>query len=257
MPGFLKAMARNPRLLFGQSNLFLLSHMRANTSLFGHVLGSHPEIEGYYEMHIGYYSWRSLWRQKLLYFADHEAKPRSHIMFDKLLHNYCVLAPQLLARPTSRVIMMLRAPGRSIQSIASLYRNKEPDHPHADPVNAAQYYVERLGELQRMAPQLAGSFYYLDAESLVDTPDQALAGLSRWLQLATPLSSEYQVFENTGKHQCGDSSEAIRSGKIVRSRNSYDEIQVPEQPLQQAERAYRQCRDEMLRLCANRGDQPG
>ena len=36
------------------SRIFLLSHMRAFTSLAGHILGSHPQINGYFEMHISY-----------------------------------------------------------------------------------------------------------------------------------------------------------------------------------------------------------
>ena len=36
------------------ARIFLLSHMRAYTSLAGHILGSHPQINGYYEMHLGY-----------------------------------------------------------------------------------------------------------------------------------------------------------------------------------------------------------
>ena len=35
------------------ARIFLLSHMRAYTSLAGHILGSHPQINGYYEMHSG------------------------------------------------------------------------------------------------------------------------------------------------------------------------------------------------------------
>jgi len=36
------------------ARIFLLSYMRAFTSLAGHILGSHPRINGYYEMHISY-----------------------------------------------------------------------------------------------------------------------------------------------------------------------------------------------------------
>jgi hypothetical protein len=36
------------------TRIFLLSHMRAFTSLAGHILGSHPQVNGYYEMHISY-----------------------------------------------------------------------------------------------------------------------------------------------------------------------------------------------------------
>ena len=35
------------------ARIFLLSHMRDLTSLAGHTLGSHPQINGYYEMHLG------------------------------------------------------------------------------------------------------------------------------------------------------------------------------------------------------------
>jgi len=34
--------------------IYLLSRMRAFTSLAGHILGSHPQINGYYEMHLSY-----------------------------------------------------------------------------------------------------------------------------------------------------------------------------------------------------------
>jgi len=30
------------------ARIFLLSHMRVYTSLAGHILGSHPQINGYY-----------------------------------------------------------------------------------------------------------------------------------------------------------------------------------------------------------------
>ncbi|MGV8991151.1 MAG: hypothetical protein ACOH1Q_07075 [Thiobacillus sp.] len=32
------------------ARISLLSHMRALSSLAGHILGSHPQINGYYEM---------------------------------------------------------------------------------------------------------------------------------------------------------------------------------------------------------------
>jgi hypothetical protein len=45
------------------ARIFLLSHMRAFTSLAGHILGSHPQINGYYEMHISYEDASALERQ--------------------------------------------------------------------------------------------------------------------------------------------------------------------------------------------------
>jgi len=45
------------------ARIFLLSHMRAFTSLAGHILGSHPQINGYYEMHLSYEDASALDRQ--------------------------------------------------------------------------------------------------------------------------------------------------------------------------------------------------
>ncbi len=36
------------------ARIFPLSHMCTHTSLMAHILGSHPQINGYYEMHLGY-----------------------------------------------------------------------------------------------------------------------------------------------------------------------------------------------------------
>jgi len=45
------------------ARVFLLSHMRAFTSLAGHILGSYPQINGYYEMHLSYEDAAALDRQ--------------------------------------------------------------------------------------------------------------------------------------------------------------------------------------------------
>jgi hypothetical protein len=36
------------------ARIFLLSYMSAFTSLAGHILGSHPQVNGYQEMYLGY-----------------------------------------------------------------------------------------------------------------------------------------------------------------------------------------------------------
>ena len=66
------------------SRIFLLSHMRAFSSLAGHILGSHPAINGYFEMHISYDDVSALDKQ-LDVLQEHEAlKQNSHNLFDKL-----------------------------------------------------------------------------------------------------------------------------------------------------------------------------
>ena len=44
-----------------------------------------------------------------------------------------------------------------------------------------------------------------------------LESLSNWLELDTPLTSSYDLFEKTGKPHFGDMSPNIMVGKIVRN----------------------------------------
>ncbi len=245
---FLHALLHNPRLVLKHRNIFLLSHMRANTSLFGHLLGSHPQIEGYYEMHMGYYSWKSLWRQKLRHFATHDAKPRALYMFDKVLHDGHAVALPLLQRPDSHTIMMLRTPAQSIKSLVVLYRGTSPQLPEAQPEGAARYYIDRLNTLGRMASQLPQRYFYLDAECLVRDTAPTLQALSDWLRLPTPIPTEYTTFNNTGRGGAGDTSDRLKSGKVSAQSNDYGEIEVPEALMAEADATYRQQRAQLIQL---------
>jgi hypothetical protein len=235
---FLGSLARNPGLVLQHRNIFLLSHMRANTSLFGHLIGSHPLVEGYYEMHIGYYSWKSLWRQKLHHFANHQAKPGARFLFDKVLHDGHHVAPHLLQRPSSRSIFMLREPDQSIRSLIVLYRQRNPHLPEATPEGATAYYVQRLQTLDTLASAVAGRYFYLDAECLVSQPDPTLAALSDWLGFETRIPSEYDRFSNTGRGNTGDHSQRLQSGKIHNARSDYSQIELAAPLVRAAQDAY-------------------
>jgi len=237
----LEALVANPPLVLRHRNIFLLSHMRANTSLFGHLLGSHPQVEGYYELHIGYHGWKSLWRQKLLHFADHDAKPGARWMFDKLLHDGHEIAPAVLQRPSTRTVMMLRAPRQTLPSLVALYRRELPHLPEAEPEGAARYYVDRLATLTALARQ-AGRYFYLDAECLVEDTDRTLDALAAWLGFDTPIPREYQAFARTGRGGAGDTSERLRSGRVSAQSHRYDDIPFDAALLAEADEAYRRCR---------------
>ncbi len=244
-------LARNPNHLFNHRNIFLFSHMRANTSLFGHILGSHPDIEGYYEMHIGYYSWKSLWRQKLLYLENHTAKPSSKIFFDKLLHDYCVVAPQILARPKTQSIFMLRGPEKTIKSIIGLYRKIQPDHTFATPEGATTYYMERVATLAKLATNMPNGFYYLDADDLIAHSEKTLQSLSDWLGLSEPLSPEYKMFSKTGAPQAGDPSDLMKTGTISKNQHNYHDIVVSPELLLAADAAYVESRNTIITYAMN------
>jgi hypothetical protein len=242
----LAAALSNPRLVFRQKNIFLLSHMRANTSLFGHLLGSHPWIEGYYEMHIGYYGWKSLWRQKIMYFDSHPAKPGARFMFDKILHDGHNMSLKLLQRAQTRTIMMLRAPEQSIKSLIALYRKELPELPEATAAGAAQYYISRLNSLTRTASKLNRRYFYLDADCLIQSTKPSLSMLSNWLELDSPIDSEYQIFSNTGRGTAGDHSERLQSGRVSRQNSDYSSIQIPFEVLAKADEAYIFCRQQLI-----------
>jgi hypothetical protein len=232
------AILGNPQLFLAPRHIFLLSHMRANTSLFGHLMGSHPQVEGYYEMHIGYYSWKSLWRQKLRHFSTHEAKPGARWMFDKILHDGHHVAPALLRRNTSRAIFMVRRPEQSIKSLVALYRRDNPNLPEASAEGATRYYIDRLASMASTARALGPHYYYLDAECLISQTDDTLAGLSNWLGFETPIPSEYETFANTGRGNTGDNSSRLKSGKISRKESDYSAIELSREQRAAAEDAY-------------------
>ncbi|TVT49022.1 MAG: sulfotransferase [Denitromonas halophila] len=242
----LSAFFANPRLLFTAKNVFLLSHMRANTTLFGHILGSSPDVEGYYEMHISYYSWKSLWRQKMLHFSDHSAKPSSRILFDKILHDGHHITPAMLTRNDTRALLMIREPEQSIKSIVTLYRKTSPDLPEATIQGAATYYIDRLETLAAIATTIPGKYFYLDAEALVSASDDTLAAITQWLGLSQPLTTEYELFERSAKGNSGDNSDALRSGAIQVKKSNYADIELPPELLNRASETYARCREKLV-----------
>lgn len=242
----LRAIIANPTLLLRHRNIFLLSHMRANTSLFGHLVGSHPEIEGYYEMHIGYYSWKSLWRQKLRHFADHLPKPSARYMFDKVLHDGHHVSSAILRRNDSRTVFMVREPEQSIKSLVALYRKRATPGPESTPVGATRYYVDRLRTLCRVAADLDRGYFYLDAEALIDDTDTTLAALGGWLSLSSPIPSTYTTFALTGRPNAGDQSSRLQSGRVQRDGKDYRDIALDPAMLAEATTAYERCRLQLL-----------
>jgi hypothetical protein len=231
--------------------------MRAYTSLFGHIVGSNPAICGYYEMHIGYYSWKSLLRQKLLYFENEEIKPGFSFMFDKILHNDHEISLSVLNGRQARTIFSLRQPERTIPSILKLYQSIDPSHEFNGEAFATDYYIERLNTLEKIATSLGQGFFYLDAEVLQTQAQDSLDTLSDWLQLDIPLSSNYSIQKKTAQERYGDSSPRITQGKIVDQKPGYAEFQHDQELLARATATYDRVRDVLIsssaRHCVTHG----
>lgn len=224
--------------------------MRACTSLVGHILGSHPQINGYYEMHLSYTDVTALDKQ-LESYREHDAlKEGSRYLFDKLLHNDYSLKAEQLGDAQIKLLIALLEPEHTIKSIVNLFARKAIDDLYASPVEAAKYYVARMQTLAEFARNTKQPYFYFDAELLQRAPEKLLPRLSAWLELDTPLSEHYQVFSQTGKPRKGDSSERIHSGRIDRTPTTYAHIVVPEEVLRDAQVVYRECRQAIVENAA-------
>ena len=228
------------------ARIFLLSHMRACTSLAGHILGSHPRINGYFEMHLGYETPAALDKQ-LEFFCAHESlKEDSQYLFDKLLHNDYRLDTRRLGDIDISLLVALQGPEQTIKSIVDLFAGKGRDEPYASAAGATGYYIERLQWLAGFCRSVDRPYYYYDVELFQAAPERLLEKLTAWLALDTPLSARYELFSQTGVARKGDSSDLIRRGKIVKTRADYAHIEVPDDLLQRARTVYRECRAEIM-----------
>jgi hypothetical protein len=238
--------------LIPKKNIFLLSHMRAFTSLFGHIMGSNPEICGYYEMHIGYYSWKSLIRQRWIYFSQENPKPHFTYMFDKVLHNEHEVSMDVLNRPRTKAIFCLRHPREVIPSILNLYQRVDPKHEFNSEDFATEYYIQRLAKLSKIAVSMERGFFYFDAEALKSKTDETLHQLGDWLELGTKLVSTYQIQRNTSKNRFGDSSERLRTGRVMHEDSNYQDFITNEGLQNHAIQAYETARSCLIQSCAIR-----
>ena len=247
MIDILSSIHKAATILLPKKHLFLLSHMRSYTSLFGHILGSNPDICGYYEMHIGYYSWKSLIRQKLLYFSQETLKPGFTYMFDKVLHNEHCVSPDILNSGRTKTIFCLRHPQEVIPSILKLYQGIDPAHEFNSEAFATQYYIRRLAMLEDIADSLKQNFFYLDAESLKLDSENCLRSLSNWLCLETPLSATYEMQRNTSRQRYGDSSARLKAGRITNDRQTYLDFEHDPELLRRAIDAHTKARNHLMR----------
>lgn len=231
--------------------IFLLSHMRAYTSLAGHILGTHPKINGYHEMHLSYDEPAALDRQLITFLENDALKPGSRYLFDKLLHNDYVFQPERLGLTDIKILVSLRTPEQTIPSIVHLFAGKQIDDPYASPVEAANYYIARIRALADFCRATRQPYYYYDAELFQSVPEALLSRLTNWLELDSPLSGDYQIFSQTGQARRGDSSPRIRSGCIDLTSTDYSHVQVPAALLNKAREAYQACRQQIIDKAAD------
>jgi hypothetical protein len=231
-----------------QAPLFILSHMRSYSSLLAHVLGSHPEIDGYCETHLRYYFpfdvLRLHWRVRKL-----TGEPlRGRYVLDKILHNYTI-SPGILAGPRTRAVLLLRQPIDVVQSILHMGTHLDPLERNTNLEHVTGYYVARLERLASLARQLGRRAAFLESEALLEQTDDTLEFLRDHLGLSGPLQRQYRRFAKTGKPGFGDPSPAIRSGEIGRYRAMRAQFAVPTTLVEKVTAAHAACLDACKRNC--------
>jgi len=221
--------------------LFVVGHMRSYSSLLAHILGSHPAIVGYAEMHQKYRNVLDLLELTRKVERSCNKPFAGRYVLDKILHPQ-VLADRVLRRKDVQVIAIAREPEATVSSILAIRCGG------IDSIDAAiDYYVNRMKALVRISEVRDGNVAYVDGESIVGNTGPSLRALSAQLQLEPPLRSEYSIFRLTGAPKYGDPSEWIRAGRVVRQRAPLPPLHISSAQARRMSHAYEFMRTFMMR----------
>ena len=227
--------------------LFLISHMRAYSTLLSQILGSNPHINGFMESRRSYQDIKDIVAlKKDIRYAQDKPLADGYVL-DKLIHNNQYISQQLLQRDDITIIVMIRKP---LDSINSLYQTSERYGWGMNLDYSINYYNSRLKGISAFVDRLESRPFYLEAESLIDNTANILDWLSRALDLQQPLSEEYQFqsFRRRGKSHSGDPSNYIQQQKIIRQRYPKT-VEIDPEQLQILEKTYRDTRSFLLANC--------
>lgn len=220
--------------------LFILSHMRSGSSLFAHILNSNPEIIGYGETHINYQSEADLKAlQFKVYWQLKNLRMQHQYILDKILHDHKILNTDILRSPNIYVIFLIREPSSTLPSILNIKQ-------HWSEEKALNYYCQRLETLVDYAKIIADSerCFLLTYDQLLNDSERIFLALKHFLKTATGFSEEYQVLETTGKRGIGDSSDNIKVGRILKSRNKLD-IPISPEAIAKAREVFINCQNQL------------
>jgi hypothetical protein len=225
--------------------LFLLSHMRSGSSLLTHILSSNPEIIGYGETHIQYFSEESFQQLMLKIYLNvpefrrikdlKNFRMNHHYILDKVLHNNKFLEHSFLTSKNVHVIFLLREPQRTLHSILDL-------KPHWSEEKALLYYGDRLKNLELYAQIINNSdrAFFLTYEQLLNSTDLVLEKLQGFLKTKHSFTENYKVLKTTGQPGVGDSKENIKAGQILRHSRELS-THVSSTSIELAEKAFKDC----------------
>ena len=249
----LRILKRLPFVLLKPSNLFsktdylfIISHMRSRSTVLAHILGSNPGIWGYSELHNSYSGRLSLLKMKVDLCNSLDCEFKDKYLLDKLLHNQYVVSKKIYDVAKPKILFLLRKPESTIKSMIHMGHLVGINW-YKDPILAMEYYCSRLLDMEAYAKNVAGDFFFIESEELVNHTIPVLESLSRWLKLPEPLQKEYSQFRNTGGKGHGDPSANIKTG-ILKKTTKHSHIHIPQEVLDPARLAYDRCREKLVEL---------
>jgi hypothetical protein len=229
--------------------LFVLGHMRSYSSLLCHILGSHPQIDGYCETHVKYRTRFDLLRLRSRVVKLTGEPLRGRYVLDKVLHNYA-FASSISRSPNTLSIVLVRRPVPTVQSIVNMGLHYSDIAWYRDLDVVARYYEERLATLVRLADELRGRVMFVEAETLLSRTGDVLQGIGGLLELDEPLRSDYKRFAHTGEGGFGDPSETISTGRVTSAaREPRTPIILPAALTARLETAYATCSASLRDRC--------
>ncbi|MBQ4804089.1 sulfotransferase [Aquimarina sp. MMG015] len=206
--------------------LFVMGHMRSRSSLLTHILLSHPTMVGLGESNAIYES-----NLKLLYMKSKTLLKNRSVNFlkktyvDQINHNSKTPNPKIFQKKNLKVIILTRPPDPSVASIMAL--TKKHYTPWSDD-KSKKYYHDRMSYLIKLREKLSNDqCLVINSEELVRTPNVILDKISEFLEMYTPLKSEYETFNFTGTS--GDPSANIKEGKIINN-SQYIDVDTSKYP---------------------------
>lgn len=220
--------------------LFVVGHMRSGSTLLVHILVNNPEIVGYGESHRGYAPDMDLARVAARIYWRSRCWPRHRYIVDKVLHDRYDVTSSLVNGIDAHAVLLVRQPEQALPSILDL----ELPMARTDS-QALDYYVGRLADVQELARGLRpdrGTFLIFD--DLLQQTDVVLAHLTAFLDLSSPLTSNYRLLRSTGQRWVGDPGKMIHAGVVRKTARNYRHA-VTSSVLTMARDAY----DECVQIC--------
>lgn len=161
-------------------------------------------------------------------------------LLDRILHKRSDPSEEFFNAYPIKYIFLIRKPIDTIRSALVLGR-KGGFGEFRDPEKFTQYYFDRLKDIKELAYKLPRENWILIlSEDIVNETDTTLKQIEKFLHLKEPLSREYKIFPKTGATGIGDSSQNIKTGRILKQTStSAEQIEMDEALVQKAENAYK------------------